>query len=131
MLFGPSWGPPLSDEAGTTLVILPVFTSLLTVLIPWAAPCPALMWGLRYDSDSPPCSFTVFALGLLSYQVPLPELLSSAAIVLPGSRLEKGHPTREQSYPILLPFSSLPFRVHRNDWSDCRGWRKTPLLYQR
>lgn len=40
MLFGPSWGPPLSDEAGITLVILPVFTSLLTV-IPWAAPYPA------------------------------------------------------------------------------------------
>lgn len=34
MLLGLSWRPPISDEAGTTLVILPVFAGFLTVLIP-------------------------------------------------------------------------------------------------
>lgn len=43
MLFDPSWRSPLSDEAGTTLVILPVFATSLTVLIPWGSPLPALM----------------------------------------------------------------------------------------
>ena len=49
VLFHPSWRSPLSDEAGTTLVL----ASLLTVLIPWAPPCLALKWGVYYDSDSP------------------------------------------------------------------------------
>ena len=84
MLFGPFWRPPLSDEAGTTLVILPVFASLLTVLNPWAPLCSALMSGVHYDSDSPSRRFVVFAVGLLSYQVPFPELLSSPASMLPG-----------------------------------------------
>lgn len=40
-VFGPSWRPSLSDEEGTTLVIVPVFAILLTVLTPWGVPCPA------------------------------------------------------------------------------------------
>lgn len=111
MSFGPSWRPPLPDEAGTTLVILPVFASLLTVLIPWDSPCPALMWGVHYDSDSPSHSFVVFAPGLLSYKVPFADLFSSPASMLPGSQLVQGHPTSHQGkimpYPSPLLLSAL------------------------
>ena len=89
-------------------MILPVFASLLKVLIPWAPLHLAIECGVHYDSGSRSHRFTVFALGLLSYQVPFPELLSSLAGMLPGPQLVQGHPTpllgkiMPHTSPILL-----------------------------
>lgn len=128
------WRPPLSDEAGTTLVILPVFASLLTVLIPWAPPCPALMLGgsLRFRlSLSQLRSFLLWGCWVTR------SLSQNCFHLLLACSQEHDlckailHPTRAKSCHIALSSSSLPFWVHDSDGSNCRGWRKAPLLQQR
>lgn len=63
VLLGPSWKPPLSDKAGTILVILAVFAFYLQPSLP-GLPLTCICGGVHCDLDSPSCSFVVFALGL-------------------------------------------------------------------
>lgn len=66
MLIGPSWRPPLSDEAGTILVILPVFAVYLQPSFP-GPPLACIRVGVHHYLDSPSHRFVVFALGLVFF----------------------------------------------------------------
>lgn len=63
VITGPSWRPPLSDKAGTILVILPLLAVYLQPSFPELC-LTCIRVGLHCDLDSPSCSFAVFALGL-------------------------------------------------------------------
>lgn len=72
MLIGLSWRPPLSDEAGTILVILPVFAVYLQPSFP-GLPLACIRVGVHHYLDAPSCRFVVFALGLVFFSRFLPQ----------------------------------------------------------